>query len=178
MKNYDHKKIEKKWQKENNYAFIDAQNIFLETKKVGLDIDWRAFRKFLYDIFSIKKAFIFIGYLPKNQKIYENYKKSDFKIIFKEVVADSNGKLKGNVDAELVLESMKRLDEYDKAVIVSSDGDFACLVKYLKENKKFRAVISPTRKSCSYLLRKAVGGRIVYLENSKNKFEKQTKSRA
>ena len=43
------------------------------------------------------------------------------------------GKPKGNVDAELVLQAMIDYQDYERAVIVTSDGDFACLVRYLYE---------------------------------------------
>ncbi len=41
--------------------------------------------------------------------------------------------IKGNVDAELVLYAMKELANYDKAVIVSGDGDFFSLIEYLDQ---------------------------------------------
>ena len=46
-------------------------------------------------------------------------------VIFKEVTYDNHGKAKGNVDAELVLQAMIDFPDYEKAVIVTSDGDFA-----------------------------------------------------
>lgn len=46
------------------------------------------------------------------------------------------GKPKGNVDAELVLQAMIDYRDYERAVIVTSDGDFACLVRYLYEEGK------------------------------------------
>jgi uncharacterized LabA/DUF88 family protein len=64
-------------------------------------------------------------------------------------------KVKGNVDAELVLQAMIDFPHYDQAVIVTSDGDFACLVRYLKEQGKLRAVLSPEHERSSVLLRKA-----------------------
>lgn len=45
--------------------------------------------------------------------------------------------MKGNVNAELVLyASAIEYNHYDKAVIISSDGDFACLAGYLEKNNK------------------------------------------
>ena len=37
-----------------------------------------------------------------------------------------------------------KYNNYDKAVIVTSDGDFACLVQYLDENNKLARIITPT----------------------------------
>ncbi|OGE86094.1 MAG: hypothetical protein A3J48_01475 [Candidatus Doudnabacteria bacterium RIFCSPHIGHO2_02_FULL_46_11] len=55
---------------------------------------------------------------------------------------------------------------YARAVIVTSDGDFACLVKYLRDQDKLSAVISPSRRNCSSLLRKAAAGYISFIEDN------------
>jgi uncharacterized LabA/DUF88 family protein len=52
-------------------------------------------------------------------------------LIFKPVLFDSDQKPQGNVDADLVLQAMIEFDNFNQAIIVSSDGDFYCLVKYL-----------------------------------------------
>jgi len=44
------------------------------------------------------------------------------------LVQHKNGKIRGNVDAELVLHAMIEIQNYEKAVIVSGDGDFHCLI--------------------------------------------------
>ena len=62
-------------------------------------------------------------------------------------------KIKGNVDAELVLHTMIEYKNYDKAIIVSGDGDFYCLIEYLANNNKLAKIIVPNKKYSS-LLRK------------------------
>ena len=52
--------------------------------------------------------------------------------------------VKGNVDAELVLWAMKEMSNYDKAIIVSGDGDFYTLVEYLLEKGKLLKLLTPT----------------------------------
>lgn len=75
-------------------------------------------------------------------------------MLFKPTVKDSFGKVKGNIDAELVLHAAKiQYDRYDKAVIVSGDGDFYCLHEFLVKNKKLLKIIIPNRKSESSLLK-------------------------
>ncbi len=51
--------------------------------------------------------------------------------------------VKGNVDADLVLYAMKELPNYDKAIIVSGDGDFLGLVEYLQEQGKLAHIMTP-----------------------------------
>lgn len=85
-------------------------------------------------------------------------------MVYKEVTYDGDGKVKGNCDADLVLNVMRDFYEHnlDKAVLVTSDGDYSSLVAFLKEKKTFRALLSPS-KSCSFLLRK-LNIPIVYLD--------------
>ncbi len=67
---------------------------------------------------------------------------------------DNLGKAKGNVDAELVLHAVAvEYGNYDKAVIVSGDGDFCCLHDYLKKKNKLLRIIIPNSKSESSLLK-------------------------
>lgn len=48
--------------------------------------------------------------------------------------------MRGNVDTELVLYSAAiEYDNYDKAIVTTSDGDFACLFKFLTERGKLGA---------------------------------------
>jgi uncharacterized LabA/DUF88 family protein len=51
--------------------------------------------------------------------------------------------VKGNIDAELVLWAMKELKDYQKAIIVSGDGDFYCLAEYLDEVGKLGQIMTP-----------------------------------
>ena len=60
------------------------------------------------------------------------------------------------MDAELVLQAMHELQNYDKAVLVSGDGDFYCLAKYLHERDKFRRLIVPNKYKYSVLLRETL----------------------
>ena len=57
------------------------------------------------------------------------------------------------MDAELVLHSMVEYDHYSKAIIVSGDGDFFCLIEYLEKQGKLLKILAPTRHYSS-LLRK------------------------
>lgn len=146
------------------YAFIDSQNLNLGTSKdiwkngrlvyKGWKLDYKKFRQYLTDKFKVKKAFLFIGYIEQNKNLYFNLKQYGYNLIFKPTVKDSNGKPKGNVDAELVLYSSAiEFNNYDEAVIVSGDGDFRCLHEFLKRNKKLRSILIPNRKSESSLLK-------------------------
>ena len=122
--------------KESNFAFIDGQNLNLGIQELGWSLDLYRFRKYLSEKYSVVTAYYFIGYVPGNQKLYSELQKSGYVLIFKPTIPDGKGKIKGNIDADMVLQTMLDYDRFDKAVIVSSDGDFYSLVKHLYENNK------------------------------------------
>jgi len=158
------------YKKENNYAFIDSQNINLSIRDLGWKIDWRKFRIYLKEHYSVTNAFMFIGYIEKYQNLYDSLEKSGFIIIFKPVTKDSGGRIKGNIDAELVLHTLIRIKYFDKAVIVTSDGDFHCLVEYLIKISKFKKLLVPNYNKTSSLLRK-FKGKIATIENLKENLQ-------
>lgn len=147
------------------YAFIDSQNLNLGTRKdvfrgktrvyQGWKLDFKKFRQYLNDKFRVTKAFLFIGYIPQNEPLYRSLRKYGYELVFKPTVKDDRGKPKGNIDAELVLHAVRiQYDLYDRAVIVSGDGDYYCLHEFLEQNNKLLRIIIPNSKSESSLLKK------------------------
>jgi uncharacterized LabA/DUF88 family protein len=147
-----------------NYAFIDSQNLNLGIQRLGWRLDFRRFRVYLREKYRVSKAYLFIGYLPGNQNLYRALQEYGYILIFKPVL-ERQGGMKGNIDAELVLHAMIEYANYDQAIIVTSDGDFACLVEYLYGKRKLAMVLSPTVTTCSILLRRAAREKIVYMDN-------------
>jgi uncharacterized LabA/DUF88 family protein len=142
--------------KEKIYAFIDSNNLHLAIKGCGWKLDFARFYIYLKDKYKVDKAFLFIGYFPGNESLYTYLQKAGYIVIFKPTLLykDKNGneQLKGNVDAELVLHSMIEYQNYDKAVIITGDGDFYCLVEYLEKQGKLGRLLIPNRKKYSRLL--------------------------
>lgn len=99
---------------------------------------------------------MFIGFIEENADLYQFLQEAGYVLIFKPTLRRRNGSVKGNVDAELVLQAMIDYNNYDKAVIISGDGDFYCLVKYLYKQNKLLRVFIPNRYKHSALLRKAL----------------------
>jgi len=154
------------------YAFIDSQNLNLGIQSHGWKLDFRKFRVYLRDKYRVQKAFLFIGYIKKYENLYLKLKSYGYNLIFKEVNRYQNGIIKGNVDSELVLyASAKEFNNYEKAIIISGDGDFYCLIEYLKSKNKFSRLLIPNRKGMSKILWE-FSESTDYLENSKNKLEK------
>jgi len=122
---------------QNNYAFIDSQNLNLSIR---------------------------------SQDLYTNLQKNGYILVFKPTLKLPDGKVKGNVDAELVLHAMIELKNYDKALIITGDGDFYCLVDYLKKNDKLLKLMIPNEHKFSSLFRKMIPD-IVFMNELRNKLE-------
>ena len=135
------------------YAFIDSQNLNLGVKSLGWELDWRKFRQYLRNKYNVSKAFLFIGEKRGNEKLYVSLRKNGFIVILKPAIILSDGTVKGNVDAELVLHAMIEYPNYSKAIIVSNDGDFHCLAEYLLQNDKLLHLITPNKRYSQVLKR-------------------------
>lgn len=137
-----------------NYAFIDSQNLNLAIRDQGWKLDFKRFRRYLEDKYGVVRAFLFIGYVPTQQSLYTALQEYGYVVVFKPTLALADGKVKGNVDAELVLHAMIEYPNYGQAVIVTGDGDFYCLVEYLKKQKKLLRLLIPNKSKYSALLRR------------------------
>jgi len=135
------------------YAFIDSQNLNLGVRALGWKLDFQKFRKYLADKYSVSKAFIFIGYVAGNELLYTHLQNAGYICIFRPTLVLPTGIVKGNVDAELILHSMIEYENFDKAVLVTSDGDFFCLAQYLRSKKKLSKIIIPNKYKYSALLK-------------------------
>ena len=155
-----------------NYAFIDSQNLNLSIRESGWRLDFERFRIYLKDKYQIEKAFLFIGYIPGNEVLYEKLQRDGFILIFKPTL-ERKGVIKGNCDAELVLHCMIEFLNFEKAIIVSNDGDFHCLIEYLIKKGKFLKLITPSTRFSS-LLRK-FGSYILPISRFQKKVELKKK---
>jgi uncharacterized LabA/DUF88 family protein len=143
---------------------------------LGWRLDFKKFRIYLAEKYKVEKAFMFLGYIPENQDLYTSLQMAGFILVFKPILEYSDGKIKGNCDAELVLQAMIEFSNYKKAVIISGDGDFYCLVKYLREKEKLLQVIAPNQFRYSVLLKKSAGKQITFMNNLQKKLEYKKKN--
>jgi uncharacterized LabA/DUF88 family protein len=165
--------------KENNFAYIDGANLYNGIAGFGWKLDYARFRVWLREKYGVKTAYIFIGLIPKYKELYTYLQQCGFTLIFKEVIYDGDGKPKGNCDADLVLQATRDAYEnkFDKAIIVSSDGDYAGLIKFLKERGKLKVILSPHAKDKCSILLKRTNAPITYM-NDVRSFLEQRKEKA
>lgn len=161
--------------KVKNYAFIDAQNLYMAIDQSGWKLDYKRFRVYLKEHHNVEKAYMFMGFKPEEQQMYNALQDAGYNLVFKPILELRSGKVKGNCDAELVLQAMIDYPDYYRAVIVSGDGDFYCLIKYLQEKGKLKTVLVPSAENCSALIRRIVKGDITLVSDLKKRLEFKTK---
>lgn len=138
----------------NNYAFIDSQNLNLSIQQLGWKLDFSRFRRYLAEKYGVARAIIFVGYVEDNTDLYNHLIHAGYELVYKPTLAYKDGTTKGNVDAELVLHVMIEWPNYDKAIIVSGDGDFYSLVEHLIAQGKLAKLIIPNKFNYSSLLKR------------------------
>jgi uncharacterized LabA/DUF88 family protein len=166
--------VGKQNEKPVTFAFIDSQNLNLGVRSLGWELDYRKFRLYLKNKYNVSTAFMFIGYVDGNQHIYTKLQQAGFILVYKTAVTYRKGGkkiIKGNVDAELVLHAAAiDFPSYEKAVIVTNDGDFSCLIDWLNVKGKLMKIIAPN-KNYSSLFSPHIK-KIVTLDTIKARLEK------
>jgi len=152
-----------------NIAYIDGANLDQALRGLGWKLDYKRFRVWLSEKYHVDRAYIFIGLIEKYKKLYNYFQESGFILIFKEVLYQGD-KTKGNCDSDLLMQAAKDFYEGDlnKAILVASDGDYAPLVKVLKNRDQIEVILSPaSAKRCSILL-KRTNVTIAYLNKQRS----------
>jgi uncharacterized LabA/DUF88 family protein len=172
----------------NNYAFIDGANLHLTYENLDWKLDYQKLRIFLEKKLNVVVAYYFIGKLTENQDIYTNLESYGYTLRLKEptfyiteeedcpycrkVIAPKIYKHKSDIDSFMTLQVMSDLSDFDKAVLITSDGDFDNLVKKLLLQDKLSKVFAPCKAGCSELLLSAARGRIDFVDNYRTELEK------
>ncbi len=156
-----------------NIAYIDAANLDRALRDLHWKLDYKKLRVWLKDKYKIERAYIFIGLIPKYKDLYTSFQECGFTLIFKEVVYQGSGVPKGNCDTDLIMQAIDDAYEgnLEKALLVSSDGDYAPLVKKLQGREQFLGILSPApAKKCSILL-KRTNTAISYINDQRSLLE-------
>ena len=140
--------MENKTKQITTYAFIDASNIIYGAKAEGWFIAQKKLLFYLRKKFSVLKAFFYYGKDSKNdkqEKFLNKLKEFGFILRVKEIKRYNN-KIKANCDVDLTMDMLLKTKEYQRAIVLSGDGDFVPLFTYLiKQGKEIIIISSPKR---------------------------------
>ncbi len=152
--------------------YIDGNNLYKSAKELGFEISYRQFRGWLRQKYAPENVYLFIGLVPSRAKFYEHLQECGFILVFKQTVS-IGGIVKGNCDAELVLKATSDFytKSFETCILVTGDGDFGCLVEFLRDNSALKSVLAPDSKKCSILIKnKDID--VLFLNEHYHKFSK------
>ena len=132
------------------YIYIDANNLYQGIRYYfDWHLDYKKFYTFLVEKYKTETVYLFIGHAPEYYWLYKKLRRIGFQLVFKEITKDEQGNIKGNCDADMVLQIVQ--DYYEnktnnintKAVLVTADGDFASTIQFLRDRNAFEIVLAP-----------------------------------
>ncbi|PIR40325.1 MAG: hypothetical protein COV33_00350, partial [Candidatus Zambryskibacteria bacterium CG10_big_fil_rev_8_21_14_0_10_34_34] len=169
------KEIVKQKEKElKTFAFIDASNIYYGTKEAGWKIDFTKLKSYLVSRFSVSRIFYF-GAIDESKvsdvKLQKELISLGYELMLVTLKKFRNGKKKADTDSKMTFEMMKIKDEYNKAVVLTGDGDFFWVLDYLKGIKEKIWLIGMADRTAKELT-KLFGPSFIHLGNVRNSIEK------
>ena len=120
----------------NVAIFVDVANIFYAAKAAGVDIDYVTMLKSATAGRDLVRAYAYTGLDPdnENQRNFHDFlRRHGYKVVSKDIRKYGDGKVKANLDIELVVDMMKTARNLDVAIVVSGDGDFAPAIRAVQE---------------------------------------------
>lgn len=131
------------------YVFIDAANILYSQQTLGWRVDYKKLREYFEKECDLQAIYFYTGHVGDNHKqnaFLAKLKSFGYQVRAKEVkrikVSRNTYEWKGNLDAELIIDALKNIDNFDTCILMSGDSDFAVLLDELKTRGKRVIVMS------------------------------------
>jgi uncharacterized LabA/DUF88 family protein len=131
--------------------FIDGANLYLTTRALGFEIDFKRFLKEFQDRGTLLRALYFTAIVEDQEfssirPLIDWLDYNGYTVVTKPAkeFTDASGhrKVKGNMDIELAVHAMELAEHVDQIVLFSGDGDFRSLVEALQRRGVHVTVIS------------------------------------
>ncbi len=129
----------------NVAVFVDVANLYYAARGQDVDVDYVALLKHATKGRDLIRAYAYSGLDPENEnqkKFLDFLGKNGYRVVAKDIRKFGDGRVKANLDIELVVDLFRLRDRMDVAVIVSGDGDFAPAIRALQDEGVRCEVIS------------------------------------
>ena len=126
-------------------VFVDVANLYYSARGQEVDVDYVALLKAATKGRDLIRAYAYSGLDPENEnqrKFIDFLGKNGYKVVHKDIRKFGDGRVKANLDIELVVDLFRLAKRMDIAVIVSGDGDFAPAIRALQDEGVRCEVIS------------------------------------
>src|SRR5688572_3292529 len=125
--------------------FVDVANMYYAARGQDVDVDYVALLKHATKGRDLIRAYAYTGLDPENEnqrKFIDFLAKNGYKPVIKDIRKFGDGRMKANLDIELVVDLFRLADRMDIEVVVSGDGDFAPAIRALQDKGVRAEVIS------------------------------------
>ena len=172
----------------NNFAFIDGANLHYTYENLDWQIDYSKLILLLKAKHNVTFTYYFLGNINENSHLYRELESDGYYLKLKaptrytteeehcpyclKSIAPELVRYKSDCDSFMTLEIISNMSSYDKAVVITSDGDFDELIKELVRKEKLRLLFAPCKDGCSGLLTSAARGRIAFMDDFRTELEK------
>ncbi|HEY7525509.1 MAG TPA: NYN domain-containing protein, partial [Candidatus Limnocylindria bacterium] len=129
----------------NVAVFVDVANLYYSARGQEVDVDYVALLKAATKGRDLIRAYAYSGLDPENEnqrKFIDFLNKNGYKVVHKDIRKFGDGRVKANLDIELVVDMFRLAKRMDIAVVVSGDGDFAAAIRALQDEGVRCEVIS------------------------------------
>jgi len=120
----------------NVAVFIDVANLYYAARGQDVDVDYVALLKHATKGRDLIRAYAYSGLDPENEnqrKFLDFLSKNGYKVVHKDIRKFGDGRVKANLDIELVVDLFRLAPRMDIAVVISGDGDFASAIRALQD---------------------------------------------
>jgi uncharacterized LabA/DUF88 family protein len=160
--------------------FVDGANMFYAQKAFGWFFDPAKLKRALLGDDELVNAFWFIGVKepvdPPDKRFHDFLAASGYVVRTKKIktiwdIQSRSEIQKCNLDIEIVIDMFNTIRNYEKAILVSGDGDFTRALELLRSSGKIITVVS-TRKSVAGDLLQVVGSNFIDLADLRPQVER------
>jgi uncharacterized LabA/DUF88 family protein len=158
------------------YAFIDASNIIYGARAEGWFIDYKKLFDYLKKKFKVSKIYFYFGKNDKNTKqvkFLQKLKSFGYTLRAKQIKWYGR-RMKANCDVDLTMDMLLLKGKYNRAVVLTGDGDFLPLFEHLKKIGKKITIIAFSKRT-SQDLKRFAGGDFIGLSNERYLLERKHK---
>ncbi len=133
-------------------VFVDVQNLYYSARHLyNTHVHFGNLLKDAVGDRQLARAFAYVvrADMPEEQSFFDALVKVGYEVKMKDIQVFAGGARKGDWDVGMSMDVIRLAERVDIVVLVTGDGDFEPLVRYLKETKGCRVEVMAFGRSTS-----------------------------